>query len=95
MMSADTARAEWNRQRCKGYIQTWVARPKQPLRTVAAAIATICQKHSIAPSAISAIIEEVREGSVSSFFGPPFYSGPERLGRLNELVDELRRRGVL
>jgi hypothetical protein len=94
-MATDVTVSDRNRQRCKGYAQRWVARPKQPLRTVAATVETICRKHSIIPSALSAIIEEVREESVSSFFGPPFYSGPERLGRLNELVDDLRRRRVL
>ena len=94
-MASEVIVGDWNRQRCKGYIETWVARPKQPLRTVAATIQIICLKHSIALADLSAIIEEARAESVNSFFGPPFYSGPERLERLNQLVDELRRRGVL
>lgn len=87
----------WNRQRCKGYIQTYVARPNQPLRlrTVAATIETVCRKHSILPTELSAIVGEVREESVNSFFGPPFYSGPEHQQRLDELVNELKQRGVL
>ena len=94
-MATEVTVPDRNRQRCKGYAQTWVARPKQRLRTVAATIETICRKHSVIPSALLAIIEEVREESVNSFFGPPFSSGPERLRRLNELVDELRGRGAL
>jgi len=86
---------EWNDQRCRGYIETWVARPKQPLGTVTSTIQTICLKHSIASAELSAMLREVRERSVDPFFGPPFHSGAERLRRLDELADEMRRRGVL
>ncbi len=94
-MADATLLSEWNHQRVRGYIETWVARPKQRLETAAATIQTICRKHSIPAAQVSAMLRDVRAQSVEPFFGPPFYSGPERQRRLDEITDELRRRGVL
>lgn len=94
-MASEVIVGDWNHQRCRGYIETWVARPRLPLRTVAATIQTICLKHSIASAELSAMLREVREQSVEPFFGSPYHTGPERQQRLDEIGNELRRRGVL
>ncbi len=79
---------EYQKQRCRGHISSWVARPKRPLITVANTVATIARRHSISPSELSEILREVRELSVDTF-------GPERLERFQQLAAALGQRGVL
>ena len=95
MMANPEVVAKWQRQRCKGYIETWVTRPRQPLRTVSATIETIARKHSIPSPELHAIVDEVRRDSVDPFIGPPWHNGPQRQGRLEELVAVLREKGIL
>ncbi len=86
---------EWYCQCCKGYLETWVARPNQPLQTVAAAIATISTRHGIVSGELWTMVRDVRRESIQPFFGSPFYSGLERQRRLQELVDALKARRTL
>lgn len=94
-MTETNAVAVDHRQRCKGYLQSYVARAKQPRATVAATIETIARKHAVSPAELHEMVKEIRQESVEPFFGPPYYNGPERRRRLDEIGAELRRRGVL
>ena len=79
---------EYQRQRCKGYISSWIARPSRPLTTVVKTVATIARRHSISSVELAEGVREIRDLSVNPF-------GPERLERFRQIVAALRQRGVL
>lgn len=94
-MTSETRLGDWHLRRCTGHIETWVARPTQPVETVAATVVTILRRNGVSAFELRVIIEQVERNSVEPFFGPPYYSGVERKRRLQELISLLTERHVL
>lgn len=91
----DVVLHDWQHSRCLGYLTTWTARPKQPLRTVVATIETIVRKHSISRGELSGMIDAVYRESVEPFLEGPFADGSQRSHRLQTLTGALRGKGLL
>lgn len=92
---ADFVLDDWQRSRCLGYVTSWTARPKQPLRTVVATIQTIVRKHCISTSELSGMIDAVYRESVEPFLESSFADGSQRQHRLQTLSEALRSKGLL
>lgn len=75
---------------CKGRVQSYVARAKEPPDRIIKSIRTFQSRGRINQVDVERILKEVQTETVAPFLGPP-WNKPERQGRFQIIKDALIR----